>query len=74
MAFLGAWQEDLDDWEIACRVTDNVGSTWEAMTSWGSKWRLAESGDTQVAKPQRGAARRIYDAAERRAQALNCAS
>ena len=39
-----------------------------------SEVALAESGDTQVAKPQRGAARRSYAAAERRAQALNCAS
>ena len=57
MAFLGAWQEDLGDWEIAVEWTNNVSSTWEAMNELGlRKWRLAESGDTQVAKPQRGAA------------------
>ncbi len=75
VAFLGAWQEDLGDWEIAVESTNTVSSTWEAMNELGlRKWRLAESGDTQVAKPQRGAARRSYAAAERRAQALNCAS
>jgi len=75
VAFLGAWQEDLGDWETAVESTNTVSSTWEAMNDLGlRKWRLAESGDTQVAKPQRGAARRSYAAAERRAQALNCAS
>jgi hypothetical protein len=72
-AFLGAWQEDLGDWEIAVESTNSVTSTWEVMNELGlRKWRLAESGDTQLAKPQRGAARRGH-AAERRAPALNYA-
>jgi phosphoglycolate phosphatase-like HAD superfamily hydrolase len=73
-SFLSDWQEDLRDWEVAVESTNSVSSTWEAMNELGlRKWRLAESGDTQVAKPQRGAARRSYAAAERRAQALNYA-
>jgi hypothetical protein len=72
-AFLAAWQEDLGDWEIAVESTNSVTSTWEAMNELGlRKWRLAESGDTQLAKPQRGGARRGH-AAERREPALNYA-
>ena len=54
VAFLDAWQEDLGEWETTVEATNNVSSTWEAMNELGlRKWRLAESGDTQVAKPQR---------------------
>jgi len=47
--FLGAWQDDLDDWEALCVRTSNVGSVREAM-SWFPElpWRTAEFGGTHV--------------------------
>lgn len=61
VAFLDAWQEDLAEWEIAVDATNSVSSVWEAMNELGLRqWRLAESGDTHLAKPERGAARRTY--------------
>jgi hypothetical protein len=61
VAFLGAWLEDLEEWETNVEATNNVSSVWEAMNDLGLRqWRLAEFEDAQLAKPQRGAARRSF--------------
>ena len=63
-AFLDAWKEDLEEWEATVKATNSVSSVWEAMNELGlRKWRLAESGETQVAKPQRRAARSLLSSA-----------
>jgi hypothetical protein len=63
-AFLDAWKEDVEEWEATVKATNSVSSVWEAMNELGlRKWRLAESGETQVAKPQRRAARSLLSSA-----------